>query len=84
VPTRRELFEALAALAVIPATVTGRLSDAGQAAIGGPADTPLVNLFDYEELARKRLPAMAYEYIAGGAGDEVTLRDTGRTSTQSG
>jgi 4-hydroxymandelate oxidase len=75
VPTRRELFEALAALAAIPATMGSRTSAAGQAAAAEPAGTPLVNLFDYEELARKRLPAMAYEYIAGGAGDEVTLRD---------
>jgi 4-hydroxymandelate oxidase len=75
-PTRRELFEALAALAAIPAIGGVRTLAAGQGTVAGPASaTPLVNLFDYEELARKRLPAMAYEYIAGGAGDEVTLRD---------
>jgi len=74
-PTRRELFEALAALAAIPALGSGRASAAGQGPAAGPAGTPLVNLFDYEELARKRLPAMAYEYIAGGAGDEITLHD---------
>jgi 4-hydroxymandelate oxidase len=34
----------------------------------------LVNAADYEELARKRLPRMVYEYIAGGAGDEITMR----------
>lgn len=31
------------------------------------------SLSDYEELARARLPAMVYAYIAGGAGDERTL-----------
>ncbi len=34
----------------------------------------LVNLADFEERARHRLSHMAYEYIAGGAGDEITLR----------
>jgi 4-hydroxymandelate oxidase len=74
-PTRRELFETLAALAAIPALGGARTAAAGQGTATGSAATSLVNLFDYEELARKRLPAMAYEYIAGGAGDEVTLRD---------
>jgi 4-hydroxymandelate oxidase len=77
-PTRRELLESLAALAAIPMARTSGLPRVHQAAAGSPAQAapaPLVNLFDYEELARKRLPAMAYEYIAGGAGDEVTLRD---------
>src|SRR5262249_29139977 len=36
------------------------------------ADT--VNLFDFEPLARAALSSMAWEYISGGAGDEVTLR----------
>ncbi len=34
----------------------------------------LVNLADFEDYARHRLPHMAYEYIAGGAGDEITMR----------
>ncbi len=33
-----------------------------------------VNLYDYEALARERLDAVAYDYFAGGANDEVTLR----------
>src|SRR3954452_2682771 len=77
-PTRRELLESLAALAAIPAAGIPGGARPAQAAAGvapQPPQTPVVNLFDYEELARKRLPAMAYEYIAGGAGDEVTLRD---------
>src|SRR5882757_7502885 len=35
-----------------------------------------VNLFELEELARGRLPRVVYDFIAGGATDEVTL---GRT-----
>ncbi|HUZ03293.1 MAG TPA: alpha-hydroxy acid oxidase [Thermomicrobiaceae bacterium] len=33
-----------------------------------------VNLHEYEEAARERLAEPAYAYVAGGAGDEVTLR----------
>ena len=34
-----------------------------------------LNLDDFEALARERLPAMAYDYYASGAHDEVTLRE---------
>ena len=34
-----------------------------------------VNVWDYERLAEERLDANAGAYFAGGAGDEVTLRD---------
>ena len=30
---------------------------------------------DFEPLARAKISAMAYEYVAGGAADEITLRD---------
>jgi 4-hydroxymandelate oxidase len=33
-----------------------------------------VNLFDFEALARGRISPMAWDYISGGAGDELTLR----------
>ena len=36
--------------------------------------TPL-NVWDYEQLAAERLDAGAHGYYAGGAGDELTLRD---------
>jgi 4-hydroxymandelate oxidase len=35
----------------------------------------LVNVWDYEAAAAERLEAGAYAYYAGGAGDELTLRD---------
>lgn len=35
---------------------------------------PLVNLFDFEALASRRLSRLALEYISSGAGDEITLR----------
>jgi 4-hydroxymandelate oxidase len=42
-----------------------------------PRRAPLpkaVNLFDFEALAQKHLPLVAWEYLCGGAGDEITLR----------
>ena len=35
---------------------------------------PLVNVFDYEELARQKLSRPSFDYVAGGADDEVTLQ----------
>ena len=32
-----------------------------------------VNLFDFEEMAKERLPKEEYDYIAGGATDEISL-----------
>ena len=69
--TRREIFQSLAAAVALQKSALAQ----GPPAAAAPGQPPPVNLFDYEELARKRLPSMAYEYIAGGAGDEVTLRD---------
>jgi 4-hydroxymandelate oxidase len=41
-----------------------------------PAETTeAINLDDFEALARRRLPAMAYDYYASGAHDELTLRE---------
>lgn len=34
-----------------------------------------INIWDYERLAEEKLDANAHAYFAGGAGDEVTLRD---------
>lgn len=48
----------------------GKAEAAGEA--GG--DLEPVCLTDFEPLARERLAHMAYEYIAGGAADEITLR----------
>ena len=34
-----------------------------------------INLDDYEQLARERLPQMVFDYYFGGAGDELTVRE---------
>lgn len=40
-----------------------------------PSDlSELINLFDFEQMAATKMTRMAYEYVASGAADEVTLR----------
>src|SRR5688572_23423649 len=43
----------------------------GTTMTGGP-----VNIYEYEALAHERLPKPEYDFIAGGATDEITLRRT--------
>jgi 4-hydroxymandelate oxidase len=43
--------------------------------VSGPEQPPLVCLDDFESAARERLPRTIYDYFAGGAGDEWTLRE---------
>ncbi len=38
----------------------------------------VVNIEDLRRLARKRLPRAVFDYVDGGAGDEVTLRENCR------
>ena len=42
-----------------------------------PASAPHT-LADFETLARRHLSHMAFEYVAAGAGDEITLADNER------
>src|SRR5436305_561816 len=55
------------------APVTSSIGGSSRSRMVPPTDP--VNLFDYERLAEERLDPGAYGYFAGGAGDEVTLRD---------
>jgi isopentenyl diphosphate isomerase/L-lactate dehydrogenase-like FMN-dependent dehydrogenase len=42
-------------------------------------DSPrVVNIEDLRQLARRRLPRAVFDYVDGGAGDEVTLRENCR------
>jgi isopentenyl diphosphate isomerase/L-lactate dehydrogenase-like FMN-dependent dehydrogenase len=45
----------------------------GRVTLGGMTEP--VNVWDYERLAEEKLDENAFAYFAGGAGDEVTLRD---------
>ncbi|MBM4404863.1 MAG: hypothetical protein FJ039_01570 [Chloroflexi bacterium] len=40
--------------------------------IGLGACHEAINIFDYEALAKARLPGPTYDHIAGGATDEIT------------
>lgn len=82
---RRELLQSLAATAaaakVKPSDPSASASEAeAQAASQTPPARPVnvstapVNLNEFEALARKRITRMAYDYIAGGGADEITLR----------
>ena len=74
--TRREVL--LSAGALAGAYVFSPNSDSAvafaQSADASKEIASAVNLFDFEPLARARISPMAWEYISGGAGDEVTLR----------
>src|SRR5882762_5003684 len=38
----------------------------------------VVNIADLRRLAKRRLPRLAFDYIDGGADDEITLRENSR------
>ena len=42
---------------------------------GTDGSSACINLVEFERLAAERLPSAAYDYYAGGARDEVTLRE---------
>ena len=74
--TRREILLSACALAGTSARMSAAQSRDG---VKQPAPAPqsaaaAVSLSDFEGLARERVPRMAYEYISGGAADEITLR----------
>src|ERR1051325_8061424 len=43
-------------------------------------DSTPINLFEFEEVARARLPKAEYDYIAGGATDEISVDRNRRAS----
>jgi isopentenyl diphosphate isomerase/L-lactate dehydrogenase-like FMN-dependent dehydrogenase len=63
-PSRRDAFRYLSYLAASPL-----LADVPDN-IDGP-----VNIHEFEELAKKKLHKLAYDFIAGGVEDEKTLRE---------
>jgi 4-hydroxymandelate oxidase len=86
---RRHALQSMASMAgaLSAAVATGEV--AGKAAAQSPPrPSPLaqqttppipetelpVNVLEYEAAAQKRISQMAYDYVAGGAGDEITLR----------
>ncbi len=75
--TRRKAL--LSASAFVGASVLPlRVMEGRAAAQQVPAKTDIasepVSLSDFEVMARQRIPHMAYEFVAGGAADEHTIR----------
>src|SRR4051794_26745059 len=77
--TRRDLLKTISAL-----TGTLMIPFAGQSQVVGQTQLPMVNgdptdlseiinLFDFEKVAEEKMTKMAYEYVASGAADEITL-----------
>jgi 4-hydroxymandelate oxidase len=85
--TRRDLLRSACAVAgasMLPSIAIAATT--ASAAEGLPDPVPptptedtadLVSISDFERAAREKTPTMAWEYIAGGAGDENTLRWNG-------
>src|SRR5687768_10554288 len=75
--TRRAALQSALGLAVAgwtsrTARATTQSTPKTGSLVGAP--DPLASLPDFERLARERIPHPAYEYVAGGAADELTLR----------
>lgn len=77
---RRQILQATAAtLAALAARPVSAATQEQAPAAQAPARvldplTRVVNLHDFEPLARRRVTQMAYDYVAGGGADEITLR----------
>jgi 4-hydroxymandelate oxidase len=74
--TRRDTL--LSAAGLLLAGLPARRAAAAQPTPASRDDAPIpedaVSLTDFEPLARERVARMAYEYVCGGAADEITLR----------
>jgi 4-hydroxymandelate oxidase len=82
-PTRRETLKSAAAFAAAgalplrlrPATPPDSALPEDHARGENPADTSEpVSLYDFEPLAKAKMSHAAWEYVNGGAGDELTVR----------
>ena len=70
-----------AALHVVPKAASAALLESTQAAEGSPNPfAGIASVTDFEPRARERMTHNAWEYINGGAGDEIAMALTGRRS----
>jgi len=59
--------------------VRERIANTGEEGAMARLDSPhVVNIEDLRRMARRRLPRAVFDYMDGGAGDEVTLRENCR------
>ena len=73
---RKALLSAgtMAGASLLPLTSESTSGAGQQSASANQAPTEPVSLVEFEPIARERISHSAYEYISGGAGDELTLR----------
>jgi 4-hydroxymandelate oxidase len=65
---------ALGASAIIERSASASAMVRQSATTPGAAPPPLLTLEDYERAAREKIDPVAWEYISGGAADEITIR----------
>ena len=71
------LSAAFAGMSLVPLNASALVKTPQQTSGGKRLETipdDAVSLFDFEAVARQRAPHMAFEYISGGAADEITLK----------
>lgn len=73
--SRREAFTALAAMVGGSSIVAARQAAPPVTSPSSVAVPGLATVSDFEPVARQTMSQMAYDYVAGGAGDVITLRD---------
>lgn len=76
--TTRRIFlasvSASAGASLLPRRAMAQTGAAQQPATNNDPLAEALNLNDFESLAQQRISRMAYEFVASGAGDEITLR----------
>jgi len=60
----------------------GREGGAAKIAMGKFGSSKVVNIEDLRRLARRRVPRVVFDYLDGGAEDEITLRENRRAFNQ--
>lgn len=71
--SRRDLFRSATLVAGTSVVAAAAKSATEPAAVAPTAGEP-ADLFDYARVARAQMPPMSWDYIEGGAADEVTIR----------
>ncbi len=64
----------MSGVALGASALLGKAASAAPGELPRPLPEPLLTLEDYERAARERIDPVAWEYIASGAADEITVR----------
>ena len=74
--SRRNILQSIGALAGVSLlSVDGKAADSKKPAPMDPINIDqVINLYDFEKLAKENMTHMAYEFVSSGAADEFTVR----------